>query len=167
MSEPFLGEIRTFGFNFAPVGWALCNGQLLSISQNTALFSILGTTYGGDGVNTFGLPQLQSRVPMHAGNGQVLGELSGTENVTLTLPEMPAHSHSAACNSGVGTQASPSGTFWAQDNNGNAPYSNSGGSALSANAISTVGSGQPHSNIAPNLALNFCIALEGIYPSRN
>src|SRR5271167_4507172 len=120
MAEPYLAEIRVFGFNFAPLGWALCNGQLMSISQNAALFDVIGTTYGGDGVNTFALPNLQSRIPAHQGDGQVLGSLSGSETVELTLQEISAHAHTAMCTSSLGTLASPSGKFWAQDNNGNA-----------------------------------------------
>jgi microcystin-dependent protein len=167
MSTPYLAEIRMFGFNFAPQGWAFCNGQLLPINQNTAVFSLLGTFFGGDGVNTFGLPNMQSRIPVHQGDGQVVGETGGAENVELTLPQMPAHTHQANCNGSAGTDASPKGNDWAQDNNGNAPYSSSGGSTLNANAIAPAGSGSPHPNIAPYLTLNFCIALAGIFPSRS
>jgi microcystin-dependent protein len=167
MATPYLSEIRIFSFGFAPKGWALCNGQTLAISQNQALFSLLGTTYGGTGIQTFALPNLQSRIPMHMGNGFALGGSGGEENHTLLTTELPAHSHPANCNSNPGTQASPSGNFWAQDNNGNAPYSSSGGSTLNANAIAPAGSGSPHPNIAPYLTLNFCIALAGIFPSRS
>jgi len=166
MATPYLSEIRIMSFSFPPKGWALCNGQLLPINQNQALFSLLGTTYGGDGRVNFGLPDLRGRIPMHMGNGLTLGEAAGEESHTLVLSEMAAHGHPANCNSNSGTQASPSGNFWAQDNNGNAPYSSAGGTELSGNAISTVGGGQPHENRAPLLTLSFCIALQGIFPSQ-
>jgi microcystin-dependent protein len=166
MAEPFLSEVRIFSFGFAPKGWALCNGQLLPINQNQALFSLLGTTYGGDARQTFGLPNLQARIPMHTGNGHILGERSGEENHTLVLSEMPTHSHPANCSSALGTQPSPGNTVWAKDNNGNAPYSTSGGTTMKSDAISTVGGSQPHYNLAPFLTLNFCIALQGIFPSQ-
>lgn len=166
MSTPYLSEIKIFSFGFAPKGWALCNGQLLPLNQNQALFSLLGTTYGGDGRVNFALPNLQSRIPMHMGNGFALGGSGGEENHTLLTTELPAHSHPANCNSNPGTQASPSGTFWAQDNNGNAPYSNSGVATMSPAAIGNAGGNQPHNNVAPSLTLNFCIALQGIFPSR-
>ena len=166
MSEPFLSEIRVFGFGFAPKGWAFCNGQLLPINQNQALFSLLGTTYGGDGRVNFGLPNLQSRVPIHMGNGHTLGESRGEQNHTLSLSELAAHNHVAECSSALGTQASPSGGVWATDNNGNFPYSTSPGATMSPGAISPTGGSQPHQNMAPYLTLNFCIALQGIFPSQ-
>jgi microcystin-dependent protein len=174
MSEPFIGEIRMVGFNFAPRGWALCNGQILSIQQNTALFSLLGTTYGGDGRTTFALPDLRSRVPLHQGQGpglsnRTLGEQSGQEAVTLTTAQLPAHAHSAQCSSGKGNTNSPTGKLWSKDAGvqsatytGNAPDG-----AMAANAIGNTGNGQPHENMPPFLAVTFVIALEGIYPSRN
>jgi microcystin-dependent protein len=167
MSEPFLAEIKVISWNYAPRGWAFCDGQLLPINQNQALFSILGTTYGGNGTSNFALPNLQWRIPMHVGNGLLLGQLGGEVDHTLILSEMPAHSHPAVCNSGTGTQTSPSGNVWAQDNNGNAPYSNGGGSGMSLREISTTGGSQPHLNLAPYLTLNFVIALQGIFPSRS
>lgn len=167
MSEPFLGEVKIVSWNFAPRGWAFCNGQLMPIAQNQALFSILGTTYGGDGRTTFSLPNLQGRIPMHVGNGLLLGQLGGEENHTLGITEIPAHSHPAVCNSGAGTQTSPSGNLWAQDNNGNAPYSSAGGSGMSVRAISPMGGFESHNNLAPFLTLTFIIALQGIFPSRN
>jgi microcystin-dependent protein len=174
MSEPFIAEIRMFGGNFAPRGWAFCNGQLLSIAQNTALFSILGTTYGGDGRTTFGLPDLRSRVPMHWGQGpglsnRVLGEQGGVEAVALTAQQMPAHTHAANASSGKGNTNSPIGKVWSKDAGvqsatytGNAPDG-----AMAANAIGNAGGSQPHENVPPFLAVSFIIALQGIYPSRN
>ena len=166
MSTPFLSEIKIMSFDFPPKGWAFCNGQLLPINQNQALFSLLGTTYGGDGRQTFGLPNLQSRVPMGMGNGHVLGELGGEENHTLVLSEMASHNHPANCTNASGTLASPSVAFWAADNNGNAPYSTTGSTTMAPNAIGTVGGGQAHLNMAPYLVVSFCIALLGIFPSQ-
>ena len=166
MSNPFLSEIRIMSFNFPPKGWAFCNGQLLPINQNQALFSLLGTNFGGDGRVNFGLPNLQGRMPVHMGNGFTLGQLGGETAHTLNVGELPAHSHPANCSSALGNQPSPCGSFWAQDNNGNAPYSRSAGSTLAGGAITSVGSGQAHENMAPYLTLNFCIALQGIFPSQ-
>lgn len=167
MSTPFLSEIKIFSFGFPPKGWASCEGQLLPINQNQALFSLLGTTYGGDGRQTFGLPNLQSRVPMSMGNGHVLGELGGQQNHTLVLSEMASHNHPAICTNALGTAESPSLAVWAADNNGNAPYSSTGNTTMAPTVIGTVGGDQPHNNMAPCLVLNFCIALQGIYPSQN
>jgi microcystin-dependent protein len=153
-------------FNFAPKGWALCNGQALPINQNQALFSLMGTTYGGDGISTFHLPDLRSRIPMHMGNSHVIGEQSGEESHTLVIGEIPAHNHTASCSPAVGAQAGAAGNVWAEDNNGNAPYSNGFDTSLAPNALSTVGGGQAHNNMAPFLTLNFCIALQGIFPSQ-
>lgn len=173
MSTPYIGEIRVFGFSFAPMGWAQCNGQLLPISQNTALFSILGTTYGGDGRTNFGLPNLQGDLVMGAGNGpgltpRVPGQTGGETAVTLTTNTMAAHNHAAVCNSGNGNQTSPAGNFWAQEVGGTNAYGNSGTAKMAAGALSSSGAAgpQPHSNIQPYLALNFCIALTGVFPTR-
>jgi microcystin-dependent protein len=176
--ETYLGTILMVGFNFAPVGWALCNGQLLSISQNTALFSLLGTYYGGDGVTTFGLPNLQGRVPIHQGNGAGLspyniGQLGGVENVTLTVGNLPAHSHPANCNNTPGPNVNPTGSFWAEANPGGRDpvatpsYAASATGSMAAGAIGLTGSNQPVGNIQPYLCINFIIALQGIYPSRS
>lgn len=170
--DPFLGEIRAFPFNFQPKGWAFCNGQILSIAQNTALFSILGTTYGGNGSSNFALPNLQGRVPMGFGQGpglslRDLGEEGGQEGVTLLPSEIPAHTHAAVCNGGDGDQYDPAGHFWAQDAAGNAEYSTSGGSPMNAAALVPSGSSVPHTNLQPYLVLNYCIALQGIFPSRS
>jgi microcystin-dependent protein len=167
MSEPFLSEIKMCSFSFAPKGWAMCNGQLLPINQNQALFSLLGTTYGGDGRQTFALPNLQARIPMHMGNGHVLGEQSGEQNHTLIINEIPAHNHTASCSPALGAKDSAVNNVWAQDNNGNLPYASAPDSSMAPNALSTVGGGQPHNNLAPFLTVNFCIALQGIFPSQN
>ncbi|MDE2365512.1 MAG: phage tail protein [Betaproteobacteria bacterium] len=172
MSEPFLGEIRSFGFNFTPVGWAQCNGQLLSIAQNTALFSILGTTYGGDGRTTFALPNLQGSTPMGAGQGsgltnRVLGESGGTEAEVIGIQQIPSHNHAANAQPGNGNQAAPAGNFWAQDLGGSKEYGSSGTSQMAAGSISVTGGGQSHSNLQPYQVLNYCIALQGIFPPRS
>ncbi len=169
MAEPFLGEIKMFGGNFAPVGYAQCNGQLLPISQNQALFSILGTTYGGDGRTTYALPDLRGRVPIHFGQGPGLssyveGELGGTESVTLQASQMPSHSHSVNSNSGDASAPSPQGTVPA----GQGAYAAAAnGTLMNSGMIAATGGSQPHTNIQPFLAVNFIIALQGIYPTRN
>jgi microcystin-dependent protein len=172
MANPFLSEIRIFSFGFPPKGWALCNGQLLPINQNQALFSLLGTTYGGNGQTNFALPNLQSRVAFHVGQGHTLGEVGGQEAHTLTQSEMPAHLHTlSGNNAAVGTTAnasvaSPVGAFWA--NNGKANFATSPANAsMSPKTVSNVGGSQPHENRSPYLTLNFCIALQGIFPSQN
>jgi microcystin-dependent protein len=166
MSTPFLAQISIFSFNFAPRGWAFCNGQLLPINQNQALFSLLGTFYGGDGRVNFGLPNLQGRVPVHMGNGFVIGEPGGEQNHTLSTTELPTHTHPANCNSGAATLLSPAGDFWAADNAGNLPYSTTGGDTMNSGSITPTGGGQAHNNMAPFSTLGFCIALQGIFPTR-
>lgn len=180
MSEPFLGQIMLVGFNFAPVGWAFCNGQLLSISQNTALFSLLGTTYGGDGVSNFALPDLRGRAAVGFGNGAgftpyTLGEITGTETVTLTASQMPAHSHLVGANAANATVASPSGADLAQslEPSGRGTPVNTYSTppmtkpvALDPATVQQSGGSQSHSNIQPCLACNYIIALQGIFPSR-
>ncbi len=174
MSTPLIGTIIMFAGNFAPRGWALCNGQLLAISQNQALFSILGTTYGGNGTTTFALPNLQSRVPIHAGQGPglspyVLGQTAGVENVTLLTNNMPTHNHLVNCNSSGGSQASPAGGLPAVESTGTssnyAPTGN--GSTMSPSMIGTAGGSQPFTVVQPYLCVNFIIALQGVFPSRN
>jgi microcystin-dependent protein len=172
MADPFLGEVRMFAGNFAPVGWEFCNGQLLAIAENDALFSLLGTTYGGDGQNTFGLPDLRGRTPIHQGSGggltpRVPGEMTGTETVTLTSSQLPSHFHPVHATSGAGTTAVPTGASWAAASTGENQYSQATPNASMA-AISTVavGGGQPHDNMAPFQALSFIIALQGIYPTQ-
>jgi microcystin-dependent protein len=174
--DSIMGQIIMFAGNFAPQGWAFCNGQLLNISQNQALFSILGTTYGGNGTTTFGLPNLQGRVPMHWGNGagltpRTLGETSGTESVTLLSTQMPTHSHILAANSGDGDQPSPSGNVPAVVNDGGRTtypgFSSTSNATMSPAAISPVGGNMSHDNMQPYQCVSFIIATEGVYPSRS
>jgi microcystin-dependent protein len=174
MSDQFVAEIRIFPFNFAPKSWALCNGQLLPISQNTALFSLLGTTYGGDGKSTFALPDLQGSTPMQQGQGpglsqRFLGEQSGEQSVTLIVSEIPAHPHNAIADTGGTSLPTPVGNVWASGlKSGPSVYSPSGGNdvAMSPAATSISGGGQPHNNMMPYVTLNFCIALLGVFPQR-
>jgi microcystin-dependent protein len=166
MSEPFLSEIRIMSFNFPPKGWALCNGQLLPINQNQALFALLGTTYGGDGRVTFALPNLRGQVPIHFGNGHTLGERAGSTSVTVNLQQMPQHLHLLQATNTTATLDAPGGNLL-----GAAP-ANAYGAAASLTAmangtVSNVGGSQPHNNMMPYLVLNFCIALQGIFPSPN
>lgn len=163
MATPFLGEIKIISWNFPPKGWALCNGQLLPINQNQALFSILGTNYGGDGRITFGLPNLQGRMPVHNGPGFVLGEVGGETIHTLTPSELPAHNHLPVGSSGAPTAGSPAGNIWASGN-GN-PFDSSVNTSMNPAAILPAGGSQPHDNMPPYLVLNFVIALQGIFPS--
>ncbi|OQW39221.1 MAG: phage tail protein [Proteobacteria bacterium SG_bin4] len=172
MSDPYIGEIRSFGFNFVPVGWAQCNGQLLPIASNTALFSILGTTYGGDGKTTFALPNLQGNVVMGAGQGsglskRALGESGGTVTETLTVQQIPAHTHPANAQAGNGNKPDPTGNFWAQDLGGSKEYGDSGPAQMAPGTVTANGGGQAHNNLQPYLVLNFCIALQGVFPPRS
>jgi len=164
--EPYLSELKIFSFNFPPKGWAFCNGQLLPINQNQALFSLLGTTYGGNGQTTFGLPNLQGRTPVHVGSGLVQGQTSGEENHTITIPEMPQHTHIAMASSLSPNVATPAGAFWAS-NTGFQPYSNTPNELMAPEAVGSIGGNQAHNNRQPYLALNICIALVGVFPSRN
>lgn len=170
MSNPYVGEIRMTGFNFAPANWAFCNGQVLNISQNTTLFNLIGTTYGGDGVKTFALPNLQCRMPVHQGTGSTgthypLGGVGGAEEVTLSTSQIPNHTHSAACNA-TASAATPHNNVWAATTP--AAYSNAAPAQTTMNAQATAasGGGQPHDNMPPFLAVNFIISLFGIYPSQ-
>jgi len=165
MSEPFLAEIKIISWNFAPKGWALCNGQFLPINQNQALFALLGTMYGGNGQTTFALPDFRGRAPLHVGNGFVQGQSGGQEAHTLTINEMPTHTHAVNANSSPGTTNVPTGNFLANSNA--SPYRTSGDTTFSPSMISNVGSSQPHENRQPFLVLNFIIALQGIFPSQN
>jgi microcystin-dependent protein len=166
MTEPFLGEIRIMSFGFPPRGWALCNGQPLPINQNQSLFSLLGTTYGGDGRVNFGLPNLQGNVPIHMGSGHTQGERGGEQSHTLSISELPTHAHVANASSLAGNNVVPTGNLLGSPLN--QTYRPSDGSLTSLNAasIATVGGSQPHLNMQPYLVLNFCIALQGIFPSQ-
>ncbi|HYP00244.1 MAG TPA: tail fiber protein [Pyrinomonadaceae bacterium] len=165
MAEPFLSEIRIMSFNFAPKGWAMCNGQLLPINQNQALFSLLGTTYGGDGRVNFALPDLRSRVPVHEGSGHTLGERGGEQAHTLTISELPTHTHLVQASSANSTLVVPTGNvLGAVANLYNPPQSLT---SLLPSEISNVGGSQAHLNMQPFLVLTFCIALQGIFPSQN
>jgi microcystin-dependent protein len=171
MSEPFIGQVIMFGGNFAPRGWALCDGQLLPISSNSALFSILGTTYGGDGVSSFGLPDLRGRVPVHAGTGngltpRRLGERGGQETVTLNTNQIPAHSHPLTASANPANDTNPADKLLARSAE-DAYVAGTPGATLSAQSISNAGGGQAHNNVQPYQALNYIIALQGTYPSRN
>ena len=179
MADPFVAEIRIFPFNFAPSGWAMCNGQLLPLSQNTALFSLLGTVYGGDGKSNFALPNLQGSAPMHPGQGQGLslrdlGEQSGSESVTLLQSEIPVHNHQVQATAANGNIDAPAGTVLARGNFGFqgttgsvALYSNDApNTAMSLQAMALAGGGLPHNNMQPYLTMNFCIAMQGVFPPR-
>jgi microcystin-dependent protein len=166
MGTPYLGELRVISFNFPPKGWAFCNGQLLPINQNQALFSILGTTYGGNGQTTFGLPNLQGRTPLHTNSQFALGALGGEVGHTLITSEMPAHSHLPKANPNTSDSQTPGGFFWGSG--GLSSYSPSTpASPMSGNAIASAGGSQAHPNIQPYLVVNVIIALQGIFPSRN
>ncbi|UWZ86118.1 phage tail protein [Occallatibacter riparius] len=165
MSTPYVGEIRMFAGNFAPVGWAFCAGQLVPISENDVLFQLIGTTYGGDGQETFALPNLQSRVPMHQGSGFVLGQAAGSENVTLTSQQMPVHGHTATATTGGNTAGQPGGNYLAQG--ADIYETNTAGNAAMSPSLTTAGGSQPHSNIQPFLCVNFIISLYGIFPSQS
>ena len=172
MSEPFVGEVRMFAGNFAPRGWAFCDGQLLAVSQNDALFSLLGTIYGGDGRTTFGLPDLRGRIPIHAGSGpglspRRLGAKAGTEAVTLTVNQLPSHSHRLSGSSSLANESRPEGNVLGSDlvqdlyRGGSIPPGN-----MNSQAITSVGGSRSHTNLQPFLCIHFIIALFGIYPSR-
>ncbi len=169
MSNPYVGEIRMVGFNFAPVGWAFCDGALMDIAQYDTLFNLIGTTYGGDGQTTFALPNLSGRIPVHMGAGPglsnyVIGEAAGTETVTLTSNQMPAHSHAPLAQSGNGDQGSPANGVWAGTTN-SIYTSNTPNVVMNAGLIAQSGGNQPHENMMPFLTINFIISLFGIFPS--
>lgn len=168
MSDQYVGEIRMFSGNYAPIGWLLCNGQQLSISQYEVLYTLIGTTYGGDGRTTFAVPDLRGRVPVHMGTGYVLGQKAGTEQVTLDETQLPAHTHVANASNVVGTSASPANAVWATSSNTAVqPYSTTApNTTMNPEAISSVGGSQPHDNMMPFLAVSFIIATEGVFPSQ-
>jgi len=167
--DPFIGEIRMFGGNFAPLGWAFCNGQLLPISQYDALFNLLGTTYGGDGQNTFALPDLRGRAPIHTNPTYPQGAVVGTEQVTLTQTTLPAHGHPATALSGQGSNGKPDSAVWAGSTLSDNLYKDTPAAptTMLPSALSVAGGNQPHDNMQPYLVINFIIALEGIYPTQN
>jgi microcystin-dependent protein len=168
MAEPFLSEIRIMSFGFAPKGWALCNGQLLPINQNQALFALLGTTFGGDGRVNFALPDLQGRAPIHFGDGHTLGENGGEQAHRLVTPEMPMHVHSVNATTAQATTPTPDPTVMLSTSTGSSAYGTPQNLvAMDPTSDSIVGGGQPHQNMQPFLALTFCIALQGIFPSQN
>jgi microcystin-dependent protein len=169
MGQPFIGELRMFGGNFAPAGWALCDGQLLAIAENDALFALIGTTYGGDGQTTFGLPDLRGRIPVHEGNGSIQGQMSGVESVTLSVGQIPAHNHPLLGSSANATTTSPAGnvpgtsaevTVFAYGTD-NPP------TTLATQSVSPAGGSQPHDNFQPYVCVNFIISLFGIFPTQN
>jgi microcystin-dependent protein len=171
MADPFVAEIRMFGFNFAPRGWAFCDGQIMPLSQNTALFSLLGTTYGGDGKSTFALPDLRGSAPMFFGQGPGLsvhdiGEASGSETVTLLESEMPGHSHSYSVSTQLGLENKAQGQDWAMGDGINLYAAPNPLAPMAAQALAPNGGGQPHNNMQPYLTVNFCIALQGVFPPR-
>jgi microcystin-dependent protein len=165
MSTPFLGEIKIVSFNFPPKGWAFCNGQLLAINQNQALFALLGTYYGGNGTTNFALPDLRGRVPLHFGNYFPLSSRGGEEAHTVNISELPAHSHPVVASSNPADQGSPTGNYWAVESSN--AYAASSDSSMPPQAMTSVGGSQPHENRSPLLVLSFCIALQGIFPSQN
>ena len=170
MATPYLGELRLVSFNFAPRGWALCNGQLMAINQNQALFALLGTFYGGNGTTTFALPNLQGRSPMHMGAGYVLGQMGGEAAHTLTLSELPAHLHTLYGVSDIANANAPGGALPAAKGRGGlTQYGSPGGSEvpMAPSSVAQVGGGQPHENMPPYLVMNMVIALQGIFPSQN
>lgn len=170
MGEPYVGEIRMFAGNFAPVGWMFCEGQSLSIAENDVLFTLIGTTYGGDGEETFNLPNLASRVPIHMGAGPdgttyQIGEMGGTEQETLTVQQIPTHSHPFTCSTSIATESSPSGNVLAQSTVANMYIQDSPDGSLAASSVQPVGGSQPHENTQPFLCISFIISLYGVFPS--
>lgn len=166
MSSPFIGEIRMFAGNFAPVGWAFCNGAIIPIDQNDALFNLIGTTYGGDGQTTFALPNLQSCVPVHVGPGFALGQSGGAESVTLTTSQIPAHSHVPQCFAASGNQNKPDGGVWASSSPATYFANAAPSVTMDPAAIGSSGGSQPHDNMVPFLVINFILSLFGIFPSQ-
>lgn len=173
MSQPFVGEIRMFGGNFAPLGWHFCDGTLIQIADNDVLFTLIGTTYGGDGDSNFALPNLQSRIPIHAGQGPTisqnyqLGELAGMESVTLTVPQLPIHSHAVFASTAIASNPNPDGNILATSPTIDSYVIDVAGPALAQNTVQPVGGNQPHDNMMPYLCINFIISLYGIFPTQN
>lgn len=165
MAQPYVGEIRMFAGNFAPAGWMFCEGQLLPISENETLFNLIGTTYGGDGQSTFALPNMASRVPLHQGNGFILAEAGGAEEVTLTVNQIPSHTHAQVATTNFATTPNPQGALKATTALVQPYYVDAPDVSMAASAISPVGGSQPHTNMQPYLGINYIISLFGIYPS--
>jgi microcystin-dependent protein len=166
MAQPYVGEIRMFAGNFAPAGWMFCEGQLLPISEYETLFNLIGTTYGGDGQSTFALPDLRGRLPMHFGNGFTLAETGGAEEITLTVAQIPAHSHPFLATTDIASQGSPNNTLVAQPSVTKLYFAAAGAAALASNAMTPTGGNQPHNNFEPYLCVDFIISLFGIFPSQ-
>lgn len=165
MAQPYVGEIRMFAGNFAPAGWMFCDGQLIPISENETLFQLIGTTYGGDGQSTFALPDLRGRLPIHQGNGFVLAESGGVEEVTLTTQQIPSHSHPFLAKNNPADSASPQGNMLGVSSNTNVFFNDTPNVTMNATMLSPVGGSQPHSNMQPYLCVDFIISLFGIFPS--
>ena len=165
MAQPYVGEIRMFAGNFAPAGWMFCEGQLLPISENETLFQLIGTTYGGDGQSTFALPDLRGRIPLHQGNGFILAETGGAEEITLTVNQIPAHSHPLLASTGPGNLNTPGGNLTAESAGVKIYFADDPTANMSPNAVSPVGGSQPHTNFQPYLCVDFIISLFGIFPS--
>jgi len=166
MAQPYVGEIRMFAGNFAPAGWMFCEGQLLPISEYETLFNLIGTTYGGDGQSTFGLPDLRGRLPIHFGNGFILAETGGAEEITLTVQQIPAHSHAFLATTDIASQSSPSNTLCAQPSVTKLYFAAAGAATMAPNSMLPVGGSQPHTNFQPYLCVDFIISLFGIFPSQ-
>lgn len=166
MAQPYIGEIRMFGGNFAPVGWEFCSGQLVPISEYETLFNLIGTTYGGDGESTFALPDLRGRVPMHMGGGATLGQSGGVESVTLTVQQIPVHSHAEVASTSPGSANSPVGNVLGEGPSVNMLIEDVASSSMNAAAISSAGGSQPHENFQPYLCVSFIISMFGIFPSQ-
>lgn len=165
MAQPYVGEIRMFAGNFAPMGWMMCEGQLLPISENETLFQLIGTTYGGDGQSTFALPDLRGRLPLHQGNGLILAETGGAEEITLTTNQIPAHSHPFMASVSVSNQSAPNNSVVAQSAAADLYIEDTPTANMTAGAIGAVGGSQPHTNFQPYLCVNFIISLFGLFPS--
>jgi microcystin-dependent protein len=165
MAQPYVGEIRMFAGNFPPNGWMFCEGQLLPISENETLFQLIGTTYGGDGESTFALPDLRGRLPLHQGNGFILAETGGAEEITLTVQQIPAHSHPLLVVSGIANDANPAANVLGESSVVSMYQSAAANAAMAPQAVGTVGGSQPHTNFQPYLCVNFIISLFGIFPS--
>ena len=166
MAQPYVGEIRMFAGNFAPAGWMFCEGQLLPISEYETLFNLIGTTYGGDGQSTFALPDLRGRIPLHQGNGFILAETGGAETVTLTVSQIPAHSHPLLCANSVANDPNPANNVLGESSASSLYQSGNPAAAMAAGSIGSVGGSQPHNNFQPYLCVDFIISLFGIFPSQ-